>query len=77
LTDGELARSVRFTGATCQRLNGPVGIETYTIGRPELSLEPEDRWRDPGVKLTRVVGGELLLRGSGAKSRRARFASLT
>ena len=70
LTGGELARSVRFTGATCQRLNGPVGIETYTIGRPELSLEPEDRGHDPGVKLTRVVSGELLLRVSGAKSRR-------
>ena len=70
LTGDEFARSVRFTGATCQRLNGPVDIEARAIGRPELTLKPEDRRHDPGVKLTRIVDGELLLRVSRANSRR-------
>ena len=69
--------SVRFTGATFQRLNGPVDIEARAIGRPELILKPEDRGHDPGVKLTRVVSGELLLRVSAREEpSRARSASL-
>jgi hypothetical protein len=61
------AGSVRFAGATFQRLNGTAGIEARAIGRAELTRE--DCGYDPGVKLTRIIDGEFLSWVSRPKSR--------
>jgi hypothetical protein len=63
------AGSVRFAGATFQRLNGTAGIEARAIGRAELTLKAEDCGYDPGVKLTRIIDGEFLSWVSRPKSR--------
>ena len=60
-------RCCNVRGAVHLRINVPSGIQGVTILRTELALKLEDHRNNPRIKLTGVVGIELVLRISLSK----------